>query len=141
MQKRGVAVYIHVDANAPTPIYLQIVRQVKNAVATGLLAASDKLPSVRELSQELTINPNTIARAFQELEREGVIDTVRGVGTFVSQKGFKMSESQRLERILAIISELLTEAYHLRFSREELREIIEEHLTKWQPEREAGRNE
>lgn len=130
--------YIHVDPNAPTPIYLQIVRQVKNAVATGLLAVGDKLPSVRELSQELTINPNTIARAFQELEREGVIDTVRGVGAFVSQKGFKMSEGQRLERVRAIISELLTEAYHLRFSKEELRGVIEEQLMKWQPEREEG---
>lgn len=130
--------YVHVDPNAPTPIYLQIVRQVKNAVATGLLAAGDKLPSVRELSQELTINPNTIARAFQELEREGVIDTVRGVGAFVSQKGFKMSEGQRLERVQGIISELLTEAYHLRFSKEELRRVIEEQLTAWQSEREEG---
>ena len=132
--------YIHVDANASIPIYLQIVRQVKNAVATGLLAAGDRLPSVRELSQELTINPNTIARAFQELEREGVIDTVRGVGAFVSKKGFKMSESQRVERIEAIISELLTEAYHLRFSREELRGIVEKRLVEWQPEKGGGGN-
>ncbi len=132
-------VYIHVDSNNPTPIYLQIVRQVKNAAATGLLVAGDKLPSVRELSHELTINPNTIARAFQELEREGVIDTVRGVGAFVSRKGFKMSESQRLERVEKIIQELLTEAYHLQFTREELRGIMEQHLKAWQPGREEGK--
>jgi len=129
-------VYIHVDPNNPTPIYLQIVRQIKNAAATGLLAAGDKLPSVRELSQELGINPNTIARAFQELERDGVIDTVRGVGAFVSQKGFTMSESQRRERVEKIIRELLTEAYHLQFTREELGELIQKHLQSWRPGRE-----
>ena len=128
--------FIHVDPNNPTPIYLQIVRQVKNAAATGLLVAGDKLPSVRELSRELSINPNTIARAFQELEREGVIDTVRGVGTFVSQKGFQMSESQRLERVEKIILELLTEAYHLQFTREELMGLVERYLGSWQPGRE-----
>ena len=131
--------YIHVDPNNPTPIYLQIVRQIKNAAATGLLAAGDKLPSVRELSQELGINPNTIARAFQELERDGVIDTVRGVGSFVSQKGFTMSESQRRERVEKIIRELLTEAYHLQFTREELGELIQKHLQSWRPGREEER--
>jgi GntR family transcriptional regulator len=129
--------YIAVDPNNPTPIYLQIVRQVKNAAATGLLSAGDRLPSVRELSQELGINPNTIARAFQELEREGVIDTVRGVGTFVSQKGYRLSERERRERMENIFKELLTEAYHLQYTREELKELLDRYLQSWR----AGREE
>lgn len=68
------------------PIYLQIVNQVKRAVASGVLVPGDRLPTVRQLAVDLTINPNTVAKAYQELEREGVISTVPGRGTFVGQK-------------------------------------------------------
>lgn len=72
------------DANIP--IYLQIMREIKRSIVTGELKPGDRLPSVRERAEALTVNPNTVQRAYQELEREGVSETRRGMGTFIVEK-------------------------------------------------------
>jgi len=72
------------DANIP--IYLQIMRGIKRAIVIGELKPGDRLPSVRERAEELTVNPNTVQRAYQELEREGVSETKRGMGTYIVEK-------------------------------------------------------
>ncbi|HHW99476.1 MAG TPA: GntR family transcriptional regulator, partial [Firmicutes bacterium] len=74
----------YLDHRSPIPIYVQLQNQVKQAIAGGVLAPGEQLPSVRELAGRLAVNPNTIARAYQELEREGLIETLRGRGTFVT---------------------------------------------------------
>ncbi len=74
----------HLDQRSGLPMYLQIVQQVKEALRLGLLDVGDQLPTVREVVAELAINPNTVAKAYRELEREGLVDARQGRGTFVS---------------------------------------------------------
>ncbi len=106
------------------PIYKQIVNQIKHAAAGGLLSPGDQLPSVRELSENLTINPNTVSKAYQELEREGVIDIIHGVGTFVSKGNVSMEEEEKEVLMKKSIKQLFTEAYHLGFSHERLKSLF-----------------
>src|SRR5256714_7000191 len=75
-----------VDANQPTPLYAQLERSIKFAIATGKLRIGDQLPTVRQLAVDLKINANTVAKVYAELERTGVLETRRGVGTFVQQR-------------------------------------------------------
>ena len=72
-----------IDANHPTPLYAQLERSIRFAIATGKLSLGDQLPTVRQLAVELRVNANTVARVYAELERSGVVETRRGVGTFV----------------------------------------------------------
>ncbi|MEW6244926.1 MAG: GntR family transcriptional regulator [Bacillota bacterium] len=116
--------WIHVDPSSGVPIYLQIVEQMRQAAATGLLASGEQLPSVRELALSLTVNPNTVARAYQELERDGVIAVVRGVGTFVSDSPPKLSEKERYDRIFKGAKQLAAQAYSLRFSAGEFTKTV-----------------
>lgn len=78
------------DANVP--IYLQIMRDIKRAIVTGELRPGDRLPSVRERAEALTVNPNTVQRAYQELEREGVSETRRGTGSFIVERNELIGE-------------------------------------------------
>lgn len=96
------------------PIYIQIMDQIRRSVAGGILAPGEQLPSVRDLALQLAINPNTISKAYQELEHEGVVYTLRGRGTFVSGQASALSESDRLKRLDESVEKLLVEAYHLR---------------------------
>lgn len=112
------------------PIYLQLQTQVKQAIAGGVLKEGDQLPSVRDLATQLTVNPNTIARAYQELEREGAIETLRGRGTFVAKPRAAQLHEDRYERISEAINHLVMEAYRLGLSFKELRELLREQLEK-----------
>ena len=87
--------WFDIDQRSSTPIYRQLVDGVKQAVARGILVQGEKLPSVRELAVRIAINPNTIAKAYQELEREEVIETLRGKGTFVAAQEHKASEGEK----------------------------------------------
>ncbi|MBB6023473.1 GntR family transcriptional regulator [Paenibacillus sp. JGP012] len=94
------------------PIYLQIMQYIKRQIVTGTLKAGDKIPSVRELAAELQINPNTIQRTFQELEREEVVETKRGLGRYVTSEEWKIMQIKKemagelLERFLTGMQEL-----------------------------------
>jgi GntR family transcriptional regulator len=116
----------HIDPSASVPIYVQVVDQVKSATASGLLQAGEQLPSVRELALSLTVNPNTISRAYQELEREGLIVTQRGRGTFVAETEQRLTKQARLKMLEQAIDRLLVDAYHLRITKAELLQLIEE---------------
>ncbi|HWI54188.1 MAG TPA: GntR family transcriptional regulator [Desulfobacteria bacterium] len=123
--------WIHVDPSNGLPIYMQIINQIKRATANGLLRPGDQLPSVRELAVELTVNPNTISKAYQELERDGIIKTVRGIGTFVSEKEIKIVHEEREKEMIAAIDRLLVEAHHLGFSSDELSKMLENRIKDW----------
>ena len=114
----------YLQPSSGIPIYKQIIKQIKHAAAGGLLNPEDQLPSVRELSENLTINPNTVSKAYQELEREGIIDIIHGVGTFVSRGNVSMEEGEKESLMRSSIKQLFTEAYHLGFSHERLRDIF-----------------
>src|SRR5260370_6349260 len=85
----------HIDTNHPTPIYAQLERSIRFAIATGRLGIGDQLPTVRQLAVDLRINANTVAKVYAELERVGVLETRRGVGTFVSEQPEEASFGRR----------------------------------------------
>ena len=115
---------IQVDLKSRIPLYLQIVQSVKNDVISGSLQANDKLPSVRELSAELIINPNTIHKAFRMLEQEGFIYSLPGKGNYIMElKNAKVKEQQ--EQALKEIAVSVERAYRLGVSRDEICSYLE----------------
>lgn len=120
--------FFNVDPSNGQPLYLQIARQVKFAVAEQSLRAGQLLPSVRQLSTQLAVNPNTVARAFQELQSEGVIETLRGRGVMVSTGALKLCRKQRQELIGERLTSTLTEAVQAGLSADEIRQLVESNL-------------
>jgi GntR family transcriptional regulator len=113
-----------------TPIFKQIVDQVRVAVATGKLKAGEQLPSVRALAERLVVNPNTIAKAYAELSREGIIDGQHGRGVFVAPPRQMYTKAERLRRIAPLVEALVNEAVPLVFSADEIVELLRQKLTK-----------
>ena len=106
------------------PIYQQLVQQAREAIARGDLKPREQLPSVRQLSRDLVINPNTVARAYTELEREGLLSNRPGKGVFVAEPKDELTRDARLQRLCVGVDRLLTEAVHLGFSREEVEGLV-----------------
>ena len=106
------------------PLYVQVAEQIKKAVITGVLKEGEQLPPVRRLAVELLINPNTIVRAYQELEKEGIITTKKGSGTFIAPAAKKLKKVQKEEGIKRKIRELLAEARFLEIDKEDLKKMI-----------------
>ncbi|MEZ6055809.1 MAG: GntR family transcriptional regulator [Planctomycetaceae bacterium] len=123
---------LSVDTSSREPIYRQLAIQIREGVARGRLAPGEKLPSVRELSQRLVVNPNTIARAYTELEREGVLHTRQGMGVFVAKPNSDLTKSARRKKLMESIDALLTEAIYFEFTRQELLNLVEERSEKFQ---------
>ena len=121
-----------VDSASRTPIYRQLVAQIREAVARGHLLPESRLPSVRDLSRQLVINPNTVARVYTELEREGVLNTRPGLGVFVAQPKNDLTRRARKDRLLSLMDGLLTEAVHLGFAGDEVLSLLSERMTKFQ---------
>ena len=94
-----------IDANHPTPLYAQLERSIRFAIATGKLRIGDQLPTVRQLAVDLRINANTVAKVYAELERAGVLETRRGVGTFVSARPNEAASRRDRERHLRELAE------------------------------------
>lgn len=130
--------HFRLQPSSGIPIYKQIVNQIKNAAASGLLNPGDQLPSVRELSESLTINPNTVSKAYQELERVGVINIIHGVGTFIAEGKISMEEAKKEDLMKNSIQQLFTEAYHLGFNQEKLKHLF---LETYEDARERGKGE
>ena len=124
--------WFHLNPRSGVPIYIQLIEQVKTAVAGGVLSPGDQLPSVRELAVRLVVNPNTVARAYSELEREGLLSVEQGRGTFISNSEPLLREEERTLRLTGLIDRLLVEAYHLKLSREQVKLIWEERFLAWQ---------
>jgi GntR family transcriptional regulator len=99
-----------IDQHSGVPFYRQIIDQVQFAIANGRLSCADRLPTVRQLAVELKINPNTVARAYQELEIKGVVNTQMGTGTFVADEKIEISEDDRKRMLNQICTELLSRA-------------------------------
>ena len=104
---------IHISANDGVPIYLQIVNQVKYLVACGRLGPGEELPPIRVLAEQLLVNPNTIARAYMELERDGIVAKRHGSGTYVSDAGSPLARKERMKILSERADALLAEAHHL----------------------------
>src|ERR1700728_2907317 len=113
--KRGVGVAerevaFRLDAHSGVPVYRQLIDQVLGAVATGALASGDQLPTVRQVAVDLAINPNTVLRAYRELEIRGVLDTQQGTGTFISDRKIKQDETEQGRKLDQLVTEFVARA-------------------------------
>jgi GntR family transcriptional regulator len=122
----------HIESASRVPIYRQLVAQIREAVARGQLKPDERLPSVRELSRELVVNPNTVARVYTELERDGVLNTRPGLGVFVAQPRMELTKKVRRERLTGLVDGLLTEAVHLGFAAEDVRTLVCDRIAQFQ---------
>ena len=124
---------LHISAGDGVPIYLQIANQVKYQVAAGRLAAGDEIPPIRVLAHQLLVNPNTVARAYLELEREGIVQKRHGSGTYITDTGSPLARKQRLKILSGRVDALLAEARHLQVDSLELIRLIKERSQSIQP--------
>lgn len=118
-------VHLQIDPRDATPIYAQLDRAVRVAIASGKLEAGDQLPTVRQLAVDLRVNANTVAKVYLALEREGIVQTKRGVGTFVSaRKPPAEHDAQREQRLRDLVDRLLADAATIGFSPREISRAI-----------------
>jgi GntR family transcriptional regulator len=115
-----------VHAASGVPLYLQIEAQVKQAIAAQVLQQDALLPPVRKLAVELRINPNTVARAYQNLERDGVIRTVPGGGCYVNGQSPRLLKTEKIRRLKPLADQLAVEAKQLMLSREDTLQLVQD---------------
>jgi GntR family transcriptional regulator len=115
---------VHIAADDGVPIYLQIVNQVKHQVASGRLAAGDELAPIRVLAEQLKINPNTVARAYRELEVAGVVEKRGTTGTFISAAASPLARRERMRILTERVDALVVEARHLGININEVIELV-----------------
>ncbi len=117
---------IQLDLKSGVPFYRQIIDQVKSAIATGMVEAGDRLPTVRQLAVDLSVNPNTISRAYTELELTGLVETQMGTGTFVGQKRVEQDEVERRRILDEISQEFLSRASSHGFTLDDILENLQQ---------------
>ena len=127
--------HIHIQAQGGVPIYLQVMQQIKYLVASGRLQPGDELPSIRTLAEQLIVNPNTIARAYRELETAGVVEKRRTAGTFVAEAGSPLARKERLKLLKQRVDQLLVEAFQMGFGLDEVLKFVEQSELNSQPPR------
>jgi DNA-binding transcriptional regulator YhcF (GntR family) len=127
---------LHLAPRDGLPIYRQIVNQVKYLVAAGRLGPGEELPAIRALAEQLVINPNTVARAYLELERAGVVNKRHGSGTYVSDSGSPLKRAERLKLVTQRADALLAEARHLEVELDEVIDLIRQRSKVMQPQEE-----
>ena len=115
---------LHISLTDGVPIYQQIVTQIRYLVAAGRLSPGFEMPPIRSLAEELQINPNTVARAYRELEREGMVEKRSTKGTYVAENATRLTARHRQSAINERIDQLLAESYQLGFSFEQLLNLI-----------------
>lgn len=117
---------INIDSRSSKPIYEQIIERIKENIIKGILKPGDKLPSVRELASVITINPNTISKAYNELERMKVIEVVRGKGTFVTEDFKPIMDKEKMREIEEHMKKIIIEAHYIGLSKIKLIELLNE---------------
>jgi len=121
-------VIIRINPQSAEPIFEQIIFQVKESVARGELSEGDKLPSVRSLAKDLAVNPNTVIRALEALEREGVVIRRQGAGCFATGRKSTLDLKERNRQLQDLMKRTVTQAYHLGFSSDDIRKALEKDL-------------
>jgi len=117
-----------VDFKSGKPVYLQLVDQIRYAAASGVLRPGDLLPSIRPLAEELRVNRNTIAKAYTDLESQGVIETIPGKGCFLKENNSPFTKQVRQKLLLTEIDEAVVMAHHLQVDRERFLALVRERL-------------
>ena len=122
----SVTFQFRLDLQSGVPVYRQIIDQVLGGMAAGTLAPGDQLPTVRQVAVDLSINPNTVVRAYRELEIRGVLETQQGTGTFISHKKVRQDEVERRRQLGQLVTEFVSRAGASGFTVEELVEELNE---------------
>jgi GntR family transcriptional regulator len=112
------------DLHSGVPVYRQIIDQVRVAIASGSLSAGDQLPTVRQLAVDLAINPNTVVRAYRELELGGLLETQQGTGTFISAQKMRRADAERARQLAQIVADSVSRAGAAGFTIDELIEEL-----------------
>ena len=131
---RTKAFEFRLDIRSGVPVYRQIIDQVMGGIASGTLAGGDQLPTVRQVAVDLSINPNTVMRAYRELEIRGVLDTQQGTGTFISQQKVERDEVEQQRQLNQLVGEFVARAGSAGFTVEDLLERLHDVQT------EVGKN-
>jgi GntR family transcriptional regulator len=121
-------VQFSIDLHSGVPVYRQLIDQVRGGIASGSLHGGDQLPTVRQLAVDLAINPNTVMRAYRELELGGLLETHQGTGTFISSKKMEKKSAERERQLLLMAGEFAARAGAAGFSLEDLIERLREML-------------
>jgi GntR family transcriptional regulator len=119
-------VILRIHSASGIPIYLQIETQIKQAVAAGAISQEEALPSVRKLAAELRVNPNTVARAYSNLERDGLIRTVPGGGTYISASSSGLLKTEKLRRVRPLAMQLAVEGKQVELTRQDLQKLLDQ---------------
>ena len=122
------AMLFQINFKSGKPVYLQVVDQVKAAAASGVMQAGEALPSIRPLAEELRVNRNTIAKAYTELESQGVIETLPGKGCFVRPNNSPLKKDVRRKLLTEEIDQVIVQAHHLQVLGTEFLELVRERL-------------
>ncbi|HZT28946.1 MAG TPA: GntR family transcriptional regulator [Bryobacteraceae bacterium] len=125
----------HLDGHSGVPVYRQIIDQVMAGIAAGALTSGDQMPTVRQVAVDLSINPNTVMRAYRELEIRGVLDTQQGTGTFIAPQQVRQDEVERRQRLNQLIDEFVARAGSGGFTVDELLEQLHDRATGSQTKR------
>lgn len=117
---------LNIDSRSSKPIYEQIISGIKENILKGIFSPEDKLPSVREMASMLTVNPNTVSKAYNELEREKVIETIRGRGTFISRDYKPRRDDDKMNLLRQKLKEVIVEAHYMGLTIDEVIDIAKE---------------
>jgi len=112
------------DAHSGVPVYRQLIDQVQAAIASGALAVGDQLPTVRQVAVDLAINPNTVMRAYREMEIRGLLDTQQGMGTFIANKKVEYSKDERDRKLGQLVGEFVSRAGATGFTLKQLMKAL-----------------
>jgi GntR family transcriptional regulator len=123
------------DTHSGVPVYRQLIDQVQAAVAAGMLAAGDQLPTVRQVAVDLVINPNTVLRAYREMEIRGTLDTQQGSGTFIADRKIEYSKGERERQLGQLVGEFVSRAGSAGFTVEQLVKALQDLISEVEPKR------
>jgi len=129
MSRAATVFEFRLDTHSGVPVYRQLIDQVQAGIASGIMLPGDQLPTVRQVAVDLAINPNTVMRAYRELEIRGVIDTHQGTGTFISDRKIQQDEVERARKLDQLVTEFVARAGAGGFTLKELMEAMRERLS------------
>jgi GntR family transcriptional regulator len=130
-----------INLKSGKPVYLQIVDQVKAAIASGALRKGDALPSIRPLAEDLRVNRNTVAKAYGELERQGVVETAAGKGVFVGATDSPFRKDVRLRLLTKEVDDAVVQAHHLQVQKHDFLKLVQERFEAFEARRARAANE
>ena len=129
---------LQINYKSGKPVYLQVVDQIKAAAAAGTIQSGESLPSIRPLAEELRVNRNTIAKAYTELESQGVIETIPGKGCFIRPNNSPLKKDVRRKLLIEELDQVIVQAHHLQVPAPEFLELVRERLSAMDEKRRAN---